>query len=183
MNRSTLLTSEQYLALPGEFDQRGNRIKDELIGGQIVRMPPPSHRHDRLKNWIKRLMDRYLDRAEQRDLECLVATGARAGTHDTFVPDVSVVRRDRFSDDQRILQGAPDLAIEVVSPDDRPAVIDSKVEAYLAGGANAVWLIHAETRSVTIRTRDATRTLSAGQQIHNPLLPGFSIAVSEFFEL
>ncbi len=183
MPATALLTSEQYLALPGEFDQSGNRINDELIGGQIVRMPPPSHRHDRIKNQINNLIYWFLRTTGRRDLECLVETGARVGTHDTFLPDVSLVRRDRFSDDQRILQGAPDLAIEVVSPDDRPAVIDSKVEAYLAGGANAVWLVHPETRSVTIRTPDATRPLSAGQQIDNPLLPGFSIAVSEFFEI
>ena len=39
MAATTLLTSDQFLALPEEFDQYGNRIKDELIGGEVVIMP------------------------------------------------------------------------------------------------------------------------------------------------
>jgi len=38
MPATALVTSEQYLALPDQFDQNGNRIKDELIGGEIVQM-------------------------------------------------------------------------------------------------------------------------------------------------
>jgi hypothetical protein len=41
MPATAILTSEQYLALPEEFDQNGNRIKDELSGGEVVKMPPP----------------------------------------------------------------------------------------------------------------------------------------------
>ena len=42
MAATTLLTSDQFLAMPEEFDQHGNRIKDELIGGEVVKMPPAS---------------------------------------------------------------------------------------------------------------------------------------------
>ena len=52
MPATALLTSEQYLALPEEFDQNGNRIKGELIGGEVVKMPPPSQLHDWIKNRI-----------------------------------------------------------------------------------------------------------------------------------
>jgi Uma2 family endonuclease len=61
MPATAILTSKQYLSLPEAFDQNGNRIKDELIGGEVVKMPPASHRHDRIKNRIKRLLDRHLD--------------------------------------------------------------------------------------------------------------------------
>ncbi len=37
MAATTLLTSDQFLALPEEFDQHGNRFKDELIGGEVVK--------------------------------------------------------------------------------------------------------------------------------------------------
>ena len=46
MAATTLLTSDQFLALPEEFDQFGNRIKDELIGGEVVKMAFPSPPHD-----------------------------------------------------------------------------------------------------------------------------------------
>ena len=61
MPATALLTSEQYLSLPEEFDQNGNRIKDELIGGEVVKMAPPSRVHDWIKNRINRLLSRYLD--------------------------------------------------------------------------------------------------------------------------
>jgi len=53
MPATALLTSEQYLALPDEFDKNGNHVKDELIGGEVVRMPPPSLIHDLIKNRLE----------------------------------------------------------------------------------------------------------------------------------
>ncbi len=57
---STLLTSNQFLALPDELDQNGNRIKVELIGGEVVRMPPASLLHDLIKNKIHELLMDFL---------------------------------------------------------------------------------------------------------------------------
>ena len=60
MAATTLLTSQQFLALPEEFDQNGNRIKEELIGGEVVKVPPASLLHDLIKNRIQELLMDYL---------------------------------------------------------------------------------------------------------------------------
>ena len=60
MPAATSVTAEQFLALPDRYDQYGNRIKEELIEGEIVQMAPPSKRHDILKNRIARLLARHL---------------------------------------------------------------------------------------------------------------------------
>ncbi|MGA2878535.1 MAG: hypothetical protein ABSG13_06260, partial [Bryobacteraceae bacterium] len=86
MAATTLLTSDQFLAMPEEFDQHGNRIKDELIGGEVVKMPPASLTHDLIKNRINRLLIRYLDANPTMGLESLVEIGARVGQHDAFIP-------------------------------------------------------------------------------------------------
>jgi hypothetical protein len=39
MATTTLITSAEFLARPDEFDQNGNLVKEELIGGEIVQMP------------------------------------------------------------------------------------------------------------------------------------------------
>src|ERR1700674_5722609 len=96
MPATALLTSEQYLALPDEFDQSGNRVRDELIGGEIVRMPPPSRIHDRIKNRINRILVRYLDAQPKTPFDTLVEIGFEVSKHDTFVPDVCLITRDRF---------------------------------------------------------------------------------------
>jgi Uma2 family endonuclease len=183
MAATTLLTSDQFLAMPEEFDQHGNRIKDELIGGEVVKMPQPTYLHDRIKNRISRLLGRYLDANPSVLLDSLVETGAQVSDYDTFVPDVAVVRVGEQPLSARIYRGAPELAIEVVSPSDTAKHLERKVDAYLQGGAKSVWIVYPDARSVTVYRAEAIRKLRADQTIEDPLLPGFSSPVSAFFEL
>jgi Uma2 family endonuclease len=183
MAATTLLTSDQFLAMPEEFDQHGNRIKDELIGGEVVKMPQPSYLHDRIKNRISRLLTRYLDANPTVPLDSLVETGAQVSEYDTFVPDVAVVRVGEQPLSVRIYRGAPELAIEVVSPTDTAKHLKRKVDAYLEGGAKSVWIVYPEARSVMVYTGDSVRELKGDQPITDPLLPGFSTHVAAFFEL
>jgi len=182
MPATAILTSEQYLSLPEEFDQNGNRIKDELIAGEVVKMPPPSQKHDRIKNQINRLLNRHLDKNPELAMESLVEMGAEVSQRDVFGPDVCLVKLDRYSN-ERIFRGAPELAIEVVSPSDTAARLKAKVDTYLQGGANAVWVVFPESRSVTIYSGDGVRELKGDQMIEDPLLPGFSTPVSAFFDV
>jgi Uma2 family endonuclease len=183
MAATTLLTSDQFLAMPEELDQHGNRIKDELIGGEVVKMPPASQVHDRIKNRINRLLIRYLDANPAIPLDSLVEIGAQVGELDTFIPDVSVVKREPGLPEGRIMRGSPELAIEVVSPSDTAKHLDRKVDAYLQGGAKSVWIVFPEARSVTVHTRESVHKLKADQLITDTLLPGFSTPVAAFFEL
>jgi Uma2 family endonuclease len=80
-------------------------------------------------------------------------------------------------------QGAPDLAVEVVSPGDRAGEVLAKVHEWLDAGCRAVWVVDPQTRTVAVhRSRNeiavlqSTDTLSGGD-----LLPGFSVPVSEIF--
>jgi Uma2 family endonuclease len=175
MAATTLLTSDQFLALPEEFDQHGNRIKDELIGGEVVKMAFPSLPHDLIKNEINELLIVYLRANPQLGLKTLVEIGTHVSNYDAFMPDVSVVHRSRLQGDARVFQGAPDLAIEVVSPSD--------TAKHLKAGSTSVWIVFPEAQSVSIHTRESVRELKANQTIEDPLLPGFSSPVAAFFEL
>jgi Uma2 family endonuclease len=183
MAATTLLTSDQFLAMPEEFDQHGNRIKDELIGGEVVRMAQPSYFHDRIKNRINRLLILYLDANPHLPFDSVVEMGTLVSDRDSFVPDVSVVRTGEQALSERIYRGAPDLAIEVVSPSDTAKHLKRKVDAYLEGGSKSVWIVYPEARSVMIHSIDSVRELKATQTIADPLLPGFSSPVALFFEL
>jgi Uma2 family endonuclease len=90
MSSTTLLTSAQFLAMPEEYDQNGNRIKDELIAGEVVKMPPAGWVHDRIKAHITRALVRYLDASVQLRLEVVPEMGCDASERDVFQPDVSV---------------------------------------------------------------------------------------------
>jgi Uma2 family endonuclease len=88
-----------------------------------------------------------------------------------------------LSGDERVFQGASELAIEVVSPSDTAKHLKIKVDAYLTNGSKTVWVVYPGDRSVMAHTAGAARELKADQKIEDPLLPGFSHAVSGFFEL
>ncbi len=105
-------------------------------------------------------------------------------SHDTFVPDASVILRSRLNPRKhKYNTGAPELAVEVVSPTDKAIHLKSKVDTYLAGGSRTVWVVFPDARSVMVHTADSVRELKADQKIEDPLLPGFSSPVSAFFEL
>jgi Uma2 family endonuclease len=102
-------------------------------------------------------------------------------------PDVSFVNRDRWSavtDRGRFLRGAPDLAVEILSPSNRSGEIHAKVADYLAAGAPLVRIVDPKRRMVTIHeTLLAPRRLGARDVLDGgDVLPGFAIPVEEFFE-
>jgi Uma2 family endonuclease len=96
---------------------------------------------------------------------------------------VIVIRRDRLDAAVRIVDGAPELAIEVVSPSDTASHLKAKVDAYIANGSQSVWVVYPDARSLMVYTGGSVRELKADQNIEDPLLPGFSAPVSAFFEL
>jgi Uma2 family endonuclease len=134
MPATALVTSEHYLAPPNQFNQNGNRIKDELIGGKIVKMPPASPLHDVVKNEVSSLNRDFLRVNKQLGFKLLVEGGFPLSKYETCIPDVSVIQRDRIDLAARILDGASDPAIEVVSSSDTASHLDQKIEASLRPG-------------------------------------------------
>lgn len=102
-------------------------------------------------------------------------------------PDVGVVRADRAPTGKGMLgwlEGAPDLAIEVVSDRQSISEITKKALEYIAGGAQMVWLVDPEPRRVVVFTPpNQVKIFGADEQLDGgTLLPGFACKVSELFE-
>ena len=101
-------------------------------------------------------------------------------------PDASFVANGRFLDGvipKGDIDIAPDLAVEVVSPNDFYDEVDTKIAEYLSAGVRLVWLLSPATKSILVRRPnksctflDTTDTLS-GEDV----LPGFSCSVAELF--
>jgi Uma2 family endonuclease len=80
-------------------------------------------------------------------------------------------------------RGAPDLAIEIVSPNDTADQVERKIDQYLAAGTAAVALLYRETRHVRVcRPSGEARRLGAEEWIELPeLAPDLKIPVAAFF--
>ena len=101
-------------------------------------------------------------------------------------PDVSFIAKERLVDGRPpvgFFQGAPDLAVEVISPSDTATSIEAKVNEYLANGTRRVWVIYPDTRTVVVHAPNnvSTRYDEGDILTDGELLPGFSLPVSVVF--
>ena len=100
-------------------------------------------------------------------------------------PDVAFVSRGRLEQQppaKGYRQGPPDLAVEVVSPNDRPAEVAEKVYEWLHYGAVEVWVLDPEGRSLTVfRSGEVLRTLGETDTLTSPLFPDWSLPLEELF--
>jgi Uma2 family endonuclease len=79
--------------------------------------------------------------------------------------------------------GAPDLAVEVVSPDDRPTELAAKVAGWLKAGSTAVWVVDPGRRSVAAyHWNGGVELFGAGDAlVGGSALPGFSLPLASIF--
>jgi len=184
LDARTRLTSNEYLALPDEFHPGGERIRDELIDGELVQWPFLPLAHSLVVSNITHILQRYITSREDLALEVLAFTGFQVSEYDTFVPDLSVLRKQQLDIEARMIQGPPALPIEVIADWELMMHLHHKVHAYLANGAEKVWVVYPNARSVVVQDCDAIREYKGDEAITEPdLLPDFSSPVSEFFEL
>lgn len=103
-------------------------------------------------------------------------------------PDVSFIRRGRLPE-ERIPDGhvpiAPDLAVEVVSPNDTAYEVDTKVQEYLSAGVPLVWVVNPRVQTIHVYRADGTveRLLEDALLTAPELLPDLRCRVSELFML
>jgi Uma2 family endonuclease len=116
---------------------------------------------------------------------CAAETGFKLTSNPDTVraPDVAFVARERVP--PRGAHGfpalAPDLVVEVLSPDDRPGEILAKVADWLSAGARLVWVVDPERRVARIYRDDGSETVvpDQGTLEGEAVLPGFSCALAE----
>ena len=179
MATKTLLTIEQFDQLPIR-----EGILYELNEGEVVTMTEPMPRHNWVRDNIARLMGNFV---EERKLgRVFLETGYQLTPETVRIPDVSFVPADRMReiDLDRRIQGAPALAIEVVSPTDLAEELTQKVKQYLAAGAKAVWVFYPKTREVQVFRADGGSFVRREHEtLEDPdLLPGFSLDLKSVFD-
>jgi Uma2 family endonuclease len=150
-------------------------------------MSPAGFGHGVVAVRIARFLSEFV---EENDLgEVLAAeTGFKVETNPDLVraPDASFVRKDRVPKTawNKFFPGAPDLAVEVISPDDTKREIAEKVNMWLAHGTTSVWVADPVGMTMSIhRAGKKLARLTVRDEIkEEPALPGFVLAVSKIFK-
>lgn len=158
----------------------------ELIGGELVMMSPAGFDHGRFASRIVAALENHVARQRLGIVTTAEAGFQLATDPDTVrAPDVAFVRADRIPPEgvKGYFQGAPDLAVEVVSPSDRPSEIAAKVQDWLHAGCSMVWVVEPGNRTVAIHRpgNQVTIVTTADTITGSDLLPGFSMPVARVF--
>jgi len=110
----------------------------------------------------------------------MIEAGFNVTEHDTLAPDVAVAGRMRLAEEGRLVNGAPEIGIEVVSPTDTFRGITRKIRAYLEKGAFFVWIFN-DDGSIAVHTSSPDSRAERRTKLEDPWLPGFSVSASAFF--
>jgi Uma2 family endonuclease len=180
MDTKTLMSVEEFdrLAEPDELSY-------ELDEGELVVMTKPRPLHNRIAERLFRPLDRYLEThpvGEALIFEYLFVLGPTTKR----APDVSFLRSERAKqiDPSSDIPGAPDLAVEVLSPNDTASAMRRKIRQYFAAGAQCVWIVYPETREVEVWRQPSQhqKVLQETDVLEEPdLLPGFALRVGALF--
>ena len=176
------VTAEQLLELNAQLDG-----SYELASGHLVVREPAGMRHGYVHGKLFALLYAHV-RAHRLGM----VFGADVGyilsrSPDTVrAPDVSFVQAARLPSPlpAGFFPGAPDLVVEVWSPNDRFPIVEQKVWRYLDAGTREVWVVHPEHRTVTVRRPDgsAERLEVDAVLTGGVVVSGFSSPVAELFE-
>lgn len=172
---TTLLTVHEFLALPESSDQRR-----ELIGGEVFSMGYGGRLHELVKGRINRLLLAWLLQGQPGTV--LNETEFLLDEHEFLIPDLSYFSKEPGEPgDRGHIQGAPDLAIEVVSSESA-AQLSRKVGLYLSRGGKSVWAVFPEEQKVWVYSPGQAKEFQREQMLEDPSLPGFRAPVSALFE-
>ena len=180
--KTQLVTAEELLDMPDDGYQY------ELVRGELRKMAPAGSEHSifgiqigaSLLNHVK---TNNLGRVFGADGGFLLARDP-----DTVrAPDVAFVRRERV-EALGIMSGywpgPPDLAVEIISPNDRYTEVYEKVDEWLAAGTRMVVVVNPRNRTATVRIAGMNPViLNVGDTLDGgDVVPGWRMPVAEIFE-
>ena len=155
--------------------------RTELVRGRLIVREPAGYRHGVVAMNLTLRLGQHVQLTGAGELLAAETGFTLFRNPDTVrAPDVAFVRRERVpADTQGFAELAPDLVVEVLSPDDRPGETLAKVADWLEAGVPLVWVIDSERRVARVYRPDGTQTnLSESDELSGEdVLPGFRCAL------
>ena len=176
-----LVTAEELARLPDD----GYRY--ELVEGRLVRMSPVTFEHGRVVLRMGFLLSRHLEQHPSGVVGTEIGFKLASNPDTVRGPDIAFVKSDRVptSGGHGYFTGAPDLVIEVLSPEDRPGETRQKMDGYIERGVSLAVVIDPRNKtattfqpgapSVNLRSEDDVLDLGA-------VIPGFRCQLRDIFQ-
>ena len=175
------MTYEEYL--------KGPEIKArfDIVDGVVIMAPSPTLEHQKILRQLFRSLDQFVANRDLGDvlfapLDVLVQRDPLR----TRQPDLLFVSSERAGILGQIVEGAPDLVAEILSPSNSRADVEAKLADYALLGVRECWLVSPEARSVEVlvlRQGSWARVgmWGIGDQVQSEVLPGIALPLVELF--
>ena len=177
-----LMTAEELLNLPDDG------FRYELIRGKLRKRLPAGQTHGEYAMNISLSLGGYA-KTNRLGKSYIADTGYILATDPDHVlaPDFAFISNERLSEigeSDGFAQGAPDIAVEVISPNDRYTEVEEKVEDWLNAGCRAVIIVNPRRRTVNLhRSPTDMTTLTESDTLElDDIVPGWQMPVQDIFE-
>jgi Uma2 family endonuclease len=180
--QTRLVTAEELERMP----QSDAHV--ELVKGEIVKMTPAGHEHGEIALAIGSALHAFVRQHGLGKVYAAETGFILACNPDTVrAPDAAFVTNERAAQQKRregFFDGAPDLAVAVMSPEDTVEEVQVKVLEYLQAGTRLIWIANPRTRTITVyRSLDQVRVLTVNDTLDgDDVLPGFAVPLKDIFE-
>jgi len=176
-----LVTGEELLAM-------GDIGPSELIGGKIVMMSPTGFEHGDYELNIAEAIKAFVrQRRSGKVVTGEVGIYVRRNPDTVRAADVAFISKERLAQRNQkrgYLDVAPELVVEILSPDDAWSEVTQKLRDYFSVGVKLVWVADPASRTVYAyrSTTDVREFAEADTLPGDDVLPGFSVPVASLFE-
>ena len=174
-------TAEELIRIPDDG------FRYELVRGELRRMTPAGNVHGRVAMNVALPLAQYV-KAHSLGIVYAAETGFRLATDPDTVraPDVAFVSRERVEavgEVEGYWPEAPDLAVEVISPNDSYVEVEEKILDWLEAGTKMVLAVNPRRRSVTLYRSQSDITILTGTDVLDggDVVPGFQLTLQEIF--
>jgi Uma2 family endonuclease len=185
-----MATTIQTRHTPEELLEITDRPMPELVDGQLVEREPMGQRSDAVAARILRFVGNHVD-----DHQLGLVNGSQ-GSYQIFpddpdkvrIPDVSFTSRQRLPQGQ-VAEGhsrvAPDLVVEVLSPNDKAIDVGVKVREFLSAGVRLIWVANPYSCDIQVYRGDGTFALLKVGDVWDgdEVLPSFRCPVEKIFTI
>ncbi len=172
-------TIDDYLKLP-------ENVRAELIGGELFMTPSPRFSHQDVAAKLLLHLTGFVE-AQGLGKVAIAPLDVHLPSQDIVQPDVMFIRKSNAAIIQDWVRGAPDLVIEVLSPDSNERDRIVKRELYARNGVPEYWIADPATGTVEVLVSrngsyESHGYFEAGDNLDSPALPGLALPVNAIFQ-
>ena len=171
------ITIEEFERLPYALAHN-----HELVNGELVDVSGNTAGHNMLRDHLLVLLS---PNVEERKLGIIICEQDYDFDGNVHGPDMTLIcagKLHRFDPERRVQLFVPDLAIEIVSENDKFVSLMQKVVHYRKCGTKEVWILCPGTRQAVVLSEDRQPILSDDQMFESKLIPGFTICLADLFD-